>query len=401
MFEDTGSSDFTPLETVQAALLLSFCARRNSVLDLAQNRRWLQIAISKLQKRQAKDLIPFASEAQNRSLWLRIWWTCYLYERLDGFHPNSRTHGFSFRLNAGVMPLLTLNDFELDSISGSEPYGHFVITNLRMASIHLQKIWLATKIDEIMRSRIPTERNLSDSSAKTTSCGVLDGWHFWNAHNIQLEFDAWQKQTSNTMTTIGVENRGSFHTTVHWVSLYLLYCRVVISSYNAAMSTPNPVSLEDRSLYSIGQHIIRKFYMEIFNLAKRILDHGQVAHAHAAYPMIWMYLLTATEVFPAMEQASHSLDTPEKSKALQLPHSLDISLYKNVLETWGSVPRPAISHFPDLFHFPSPSSRSLGKQSWELSLGTIIESRDDAWDEMNTDFMLENMESLVYSPGTR
>lgn len=403
MFEDTESSDFTPLESVQAALLLSFCERRHPKLELSQNRHWLQIAISKLRKRQSRDSVPFASETHNRSLWLRIWWTCYLYERLDGFHPNSHVHGYSFRLNAEIMPLLTMDDFDLHSSPGllHDMYHidqHFMVTNLRMASIHIQKIWLATKIDEIMRSRLSFQYQSNELYDTTTSPKVLNEWHFWNAHTIQFEFDAWQKRTSNTITAVAQSSQDNFPITVHSVSLYLLHYRVVISSYNAAMSTPMPISPEDHARYIIGHGTIRNFYMEILNLTKRLLDHGQAVYAHAAYPMIWTYLLTTEEVFPVSERIP--ADTYQKLKLPAPESSLTVSSYNDALKAWNRVPHPATTHFPNLFRFPSMRSSSRLNELWEVSPGTSDEHRDGVWDEMDSSFMIENMESLVYSPGT-
>lgn len=104
-------SSMTDLETIQIAVFLGFCARRNSKISGPDMRNWLHFAISRLKAIHKTKDGEIGYDAPQRRQWKRIWWTCYLYEHLDVFNSTNNDLNSNFQLDHVEMPPLTLDDF--------------------------------------------------------------------------------------------------------------------------------------------------------------------------------------------------------------------------------------------------------------------------------------------------
>ncbi|KAI1608336.1 transcriptional regulatory protein [Exophiala viscosa] len=97
----------------QAALLMTYW--HESPDDLKDGWHWLGIAISHttVAIRTCNVAQPSSTEAQNKRAWKRVWWSCYMRDRLIAIAmrlPMRIRHG-DFN-----MPMLDLSDFETDAL---------------------------------------------------------------------------------------------------------------------------------------------------------------------------------------------------------------------------------------------------------------------------------------------
>lgn len=419
---------FSNLETVQLAVYLSFCARRHSAITWWERRYWFQLALTRLQRIEKMAERGEAQDAPSRRQWRRIWWTCYLYERLDMFNMAHEGPTPSLQLDYGTMSPLTLDDFELDTCLvlwtpgdniGSISTIDMISRDMRNASIFVQKVRLARRIDDALSTETGRTLNPAISPADDDHYRI-GSQRFWDAYKIQLEFDQWQKQTGNSEFLFDKLNEASPSLAVHWASLYLFYCRIVIALYNSAFCVVGALTSQvDMMQKALEQDRIVHFYATIVNRAKPLLDQSQVRYAHTTDPNIWALILTAAEALKRTSKRLHGGSHQEPCGPEQPSQSttLTVAAFGAELAKWKSLPKPATVHNPGLFKFPS----LLDSLSTPGSLSTISDKSapptpdstphinsmfghmatpySKEWDGLTSSFMLENMEAIVFNPG--
>jgi hypothetical protein len=428
-------SSLSDLETIQVAVYLSFCARRHSAISWPERRHWFQLALARLQRIEQMVDRGEAQDVPARRQWRRIWWTCYLYERLDIFNMANEGPTPSFQLDYGAMSPLTLDDFELDTClvlwMVEDNIGSridMISRDMRNASIFVQKVRLARQIDNALSTK--PGRTLNPALLAITPTDDdhyrIGSQRFWDAYKIQLEFDQWQKQTGNSEFLFDKLNGASPSLAVHWASLYLFYCRIVIALYKSAFCVVNALTSQvDILQKALEQDRIFYFYATIVNRAKPLLDQSQVPYAHTTDPNIWALILTAAEALKSTRKRLHG-GSHQKTCAPKQPSqstNCTVAAFGAELAKWKSLPNPATAHNPGLFKFPSMLGHSsmLGSLSPPGSLSTASDRSAPAtpdsnphnnnvsghmdmfcskkWDGLTSSFMLENMEVIVFNPG--
>jgi hypothetical protein len=415
---------FSPLESIQAALLLSFCARRHVGIPTPENRHWFRKAITKLQSFQRKLNYTMKLDGPSTRLWRRIWWTSYLHERLDALNRIGHFHETEFSLKAQNMPRLTLDDFDFDTSLVSRMDQNVrqcrvdvLSRDLRMASIHVQKIWLARQIDDPTRTRLHNSTDVRQGKELTSDWDleIISEKRFWGAYQIQTEFECWQQKTENNDTVIGSLCQQFPHLAVHWASLYVFYCRILIAFNSSAFTA---VTMKSKfSQKEIVQHLLERdrivhLSFRILHQATALLGHGQVAYAHATDPNIWQSLLTAAEVLKADEECNtnqRSRSEIRSTKSASKSCRNVISAFQKDLLTWESVPSPATTYSLELFSLPgTPESADLSTElaasaplkveNSEEQSAIDIDYSTRGWDSLDTDHMVRNMEAILFSP---
>lgn len=282
--------------------------------------------------------------SRDPSLSRRIWWTCYLYERLDAFSTPTSTDLY---LRAESLKPLTIDDFEIDTAlktwrvdDRSMSEIELVAQDLRVASMHVQKIWLVQNLDNALFNTL--EKGVlppppKKPSKRRTLAEHITSRDFWRAHTFQKEFDAWQQRTGNDLDAMGREGQHYPHIAVHWTSLYLLYCRIMIACYRQSKSVLEAKSSPSRpdivqSL--LEQERIHFFAEKIIELTRDLHDHGQAVYAHATDPTIWMSLLGAVET------VQHPFPAYLEDNATTEAFSILVDRYEQDLLHWKSVPCP-------------------------------------------------------------
>ncbi|OAL54591.1 hypothetical protein IQ07DRAFT_676626 [Pyrenochaeta sp. DS3sAY3a] len=382
------SPGFTPLQCVQGLLLLSFCARRHVGIAAPENRFWLHLAIAKLQQLYPRDTDVYRSREPRLSR--RIWWTCYLYERLDAF---SSTTSPEFHLHAESLEPLTLDDFEIgtalqswraDDRSMSEI--DFVAQDLRLASMHVQKIWLVQQIvDNALLHTL--EKVLMPPPAPKKSSNrrrppeKITSRHFWRANTFENEFHAWQQRTGNDLDAMNLEGQHCPHIAVHWTSLYMLYCRIAITCYhqsNAVLGANASPSQADHVQGLLERERIQFFAGKIIELTRNLHRHGQAVYAHATDPTIWMSLLGAVQT--VQHPSISLLEDRRTTEAI----GVLVDGYEQDLLHWKSVPSPKRAQ--------SPECHGLAKREVE-----VVDVVSEHCQNLSFEAMLVHVEDIMYN----
>lgn len=354
------TSTLSQLETIQIALLLSFCARRHDGIPVPENRDWFHVALSKLQSLQKETPVQ-----EMTSHFKRIWWTCFLYERLDAFGPASPVESSEFILNSEDVPPLTLRDFEIDSCYVSWVIGKsegsrmdMIVKDLRLASIYLQKVWLAEQVDiAIQNNQNFTSRcSVSESPVESTLSAIICDQQFWNAYEVQRQFNTWQKETGNNTIMINEHVRECPCFIVHWTSLSLLYYRIVIALYNSALWAYKKHSSKiDTVKHLLGRERTTYFYSCIMEQTQSVLSQHQAAVAHATDPSIWTSLVTIAGAIKSTQQDRHGpgqSSTALAYEAMSHKSRKIVTAFNSHLTQWKSAPHPISNELPELFMLP-------------------------------------------------
>lgn len=218
-----------------------------------------------------------------------------------------------FCLDATDIPPLTTKDFDIDTelISWEVGQEHesrldHITRDLRLASIYVKKTQLARQLEQAIQDEskqcmdnLPTVQANSMSSIRV----FKDKW-FWYAYRLQHEFESWQKQTGNDTATIAEQSQNCPNLAVHWASLYLTYCRMVIAVYNSALSvTGVQLSQALRMGRMASWDLTAPFYSSIVDQLKLLSGRGRAPFAHATDPVIWSSLYNANQVLYTSEQS--------------------------------------------------------------------------------------------------
>jgi hypothetical protein len=404
------TSCLTQLETIQVAIFLSFAARRRFGRPTTSSLEWLHLINTRLKAVRRSEQWHNDSVLPERRQWRRIWWTCFLYERLDAFNAPDDEPSAMFLLDGKDIPPLTLEDMDVEPWccaikQDGEPCNTVccnTLETLRTASVFVQKVELAREVDIAMN---PPRDGAANAATAHRDHPALFSSSFWHAYDVEQSFAAWQARTGIIDDVYTASSMTS--SAVHYTSLHLLYYRVLIALYtSSALKSDILSSNSRRTQRSYEEQRILAFYRLILEKTHLLIKPGQLKEVHVTYPNIWWYVFTASKVW--WREQRH----PDHEHVRYLAVSV-VKAFEKVMGGSGTLAEhTTAAEMTDLFRFPTPPATPQSADSENPEWNSLLErdvdgtetlskrTSDDDGDEeveMEAEDMLRNMESLLYN----
>ncbi|KAI9796825.1 MAG: hypothetical protein M1833_005968 [Piccolia ochrophora] len=258
-------ADRIPL--IQALLLMSCWYETPD--DQRDMWHWLGIAISSshtigLHRNTAGSSI----DSDRQKLWKRIWWTCYMRDRLValGLRRSMRVQDSDFDV-----PMLTMEDFDLTEkpsefgcVGLSLNEADYITTQRRLAEMCIQKAKLCVCIGHVLSAQYSVSHNnqgtVTTAGVTRTSMSLSPKKGFWNIEEVKkcdVELDAWFSELPVHVADHRQEVRESgMHqkpSVVHLSLLHMIY-NSAVSALHRPQALPSGSATWDSSNDSRPMH---------------------------------------------------------------------------------------------------------------------------------------------------